>query len=69
VGLRRETPDAARSLKPFDASQTASNYVLEVTTIIFAWVILHEEITVFFVIGTFLILLGMYLADRRKATP
>ncbi len=49
----------------------ATNYVYlnPVTTIIFAWVILHEEITVFFVIGTFLILLGMYLADRRKATP
>lgn len=49
----------------------ATNYVYlnPVTTIIFAWTILHEEITVFFVIGTFLILLGMYLADRRKATP
>lgn len=49
----------------------ATNYVYlnPVTTIIFAWVILHEEITVFFVIGTFLILLGMYLADKRKATP
>ena len=49
----------------------ATNYVYlnPVTTIIFAWVILHEEITVFFVIGTVLILLGMYLADRRKATP
>ena len=45
----------------------ATNYVYfnPVTTILFAWVILSEQITVFFLLGTLLILLGMYLADRR----
>lgn len=47
---------------------TATNYVYfnPVVTILFAWVILSEQITVYFLIGTLLILLGMYLADRRK---
>jgi drug/metabolite transporter (DMT)-like permease len=45
----------------------ATNYVYfnPVTTIIFAWFILHEQITVFFILGTLLILVGMYLADRH----
>lgn len=48
---------------------TATNYVYinPVTTIVFAWLILSERITVFFLIGTTLILIGMYLADRKKA--
>ena len=48
---------------------TATNYVYinPVTTIVFAWLILNERITVFFLIGTALILIGMYLADRKKA--
>ena len=45
----------------------ATNYVYfnPVTTIVFAWIILHEQITIFFAIGTILILVGMYLADKR----
>ena len=47
---------------------TATNYVYinPVTTIVFAWLILNENITIFFLIGTALILIGMYLADRKK---
>ena len=41
-------------------------YINPVTTIVFAWLILSENITVFFLIGTALILVGMYLADRKK---
>ena len=46
---------------------TVTNYVYinPVTTIIFAWLILNEHITVFFLLGTVLILLGMYLADKK----
>ena len=46
----------------------ATNYVYfnPVTTILFAWLILSEQITVYFIIGSILILLGMYLADRKK---
>lgn len=48
---------------------TATNYVYinPVTTIVFAWLILNERITIFFLIGTALILIGMYLADRKEA--
>ena len=44
----------------------ATNYVYlnPVTTIVFAWLILSEQITVFFLLGTALILLGMYLAEK-----
>ena len=47
----------------------ATNYVYlnPVVTIAFAWYILHEPITVYFLIGTLLILAGMVLADRRTA--
>ncbi|MBO4486288.1 MAG: DMT family transporter [Prevotella sp.] len=47
---------------------TATNYVYinPVTTIVFAWLILSENITIFFLIGTAMILVGMYLADRKK---
>ena len=46
----------------------ATNYVYfnPVTTILFAWAILSEQITVWFLLGTVLILVGMYLADRKK---
>ena len=46
---------------------TVTNYVYinPVTTIIFAWWLLHEQITVWFLIGTVLILTGMYLADKK----
>lgn len=50
-------------------AMTATNYVYfnPVTTVLFAWVVLHEQITVFFLMGTVLILAGMYLADRKRA--
>ena len=46
----------------------ATNWVYfnPITTIIFAWWLLHEQITVWFLLGTVLILMGMYLADRKK---
>ena len=46
----------------------ATNYVYfnPVTTILFAWAILSEQITIFFLLGTILILAGMYLADKKK---
>lgn len=49
----------------------ATNYVYvnPVTTIIFAAWILREEITVFFVAGTALILTGLYLSGRKGRTP
>ena len=45
----------------------ATNYVYvnPITTVVFAWWVLAEPITPFFVIGSLLILAGMYLADRR----
>ena len=44
-----------------------TNYVYfnPVTTVIFAWLILSEHITVYFIIGTLLILTGMYLSEMR----
>jgi len=47
----------------------ATNYVYfnPVTTIVFAWAILSEQITVYFLIGTTLILIGMYLVDKKAA--
>ncbi len=46
----------------------ATNWVYfnPITTILFAWWILHEQITVYFLIGSSLILVGMYLADKGK---
>lgn len=45
----------------------ATNWVYfnPITTIIFAWWLLHEQITVWFLLGTILILTGMYLADKK----
>lgn len=47
---------------------TTTNYVYlnPVATIVFAWLILSEKITPWFLSGTALILLGLFLADRRK---
>ncbi|MBQ7686675.1 MAG: DMT family transporter [Bacteroidaceae bacterium] len=44
-----------------------TNYVYfnPVTTVIFAWLILSERITIYFIIGTILILAGMYLCNKR----
>lgn len=46
----------------------ATNYVYlnPLVTILFAWWILSEQITVWFLVGTVLILVGMYLADKKK---
>ena len=46
----------------------ATNWVYfnPITTILFAWWLLHEQITVWFILGSALILIGMYLADRHK---
>lgn len=48
----------------------ATNYVYvnPIATVIFAWWILSEKITLFFIVGSMLILVGMYLADRKKRT-
>jgi len=45
----------------------ATNWVYfnPITTIFFAWWLLHEQITIWFLLGTILILTGMYLADKR----
>ena len=45
----------------------ATNYVYvnPVSTIVFASLVLSEQITIFFLLGTALILTGMYLADKR----
>ena len=47
----------------------ATNWVYfnPITTIIFAWWLLDEQITVWFLLGSALILLGMYLADKRSS--
>ena len=46
----------------------ATNYVYfnPVTTILFAWLVLSERITLWFLLGTVLILMGMVLADKHK---
>lgn len=46
----------------------ATNYVYvnPIATVVFAWWILSEQITPFFVLGSVLILMGMYLADRKR---
>ena len=46
-----------------------TNYVYfnPVVTVIFAWAILSEQITLYFVLGTALILTGMYLAEKHHS--
>ena len=46
----------------------ATNWVYfnPITTILFAWWLLHEQITPWFLLGTLLILVGMYLCDRKQ---
>ena len=46
----------------------ATNWVYfnPITTILFAWWLLNEQITVWFLLGSALILLGMFMADRKK---
>ena len=47
----------------------ATNWVYfnPITTILFAWWLLDEKITIWFLLGSALILMGMYLADRQKS--
>ena len=47
----------------------ATNYVYlnPVTTIVFAWFVLGEPITLWFILGTLFILLGMFLADHTRS--
>ena len=44
---------------------TNSVYFNPVTTILFAWLILSEPITIYFLLGTMLILIGLYLSDKH----
>jgi drug/metabolite transporter (DMT)-like permease len=46
-----------------------TNYVYfnPVVTVIFAWAILSEQITLYFVLGTAFILTGMYLAEKHHS--
>ena len=50
-------------------SAVVTNYVYfnPVTTVLFAWLILSERITIYFLIGTLLILTGMYLCGRNHS--
>ena len=41
-------------------------YVNPITTIIAAWLILDEQITVYFLIGSILIIMGMYLSSKKS---
>jgi drug/metabolite transporter (DMT)-like permease len=34
--------------------------------VLFAWLILSERITIYFIIGTVLILVGMYLSNKSR---
>ncbi len=45
----------------------ATNWVYfnPVTTILFAWWLLHEDITIWFLLGSLLIIVGMILSDRK----
>ena len=40
-------------------------YLNPIVTIVFAWWLLNEKITLWLLLGTLLILLGMYLCDRK----
>ena len=50
-------------------AMAVTNYVYfnPVITVLFAWLVLSEKITVFFLLGTALILTGMYLTEKKKA--
>ncbi len=42
-------------------------YVNPITTIVFAWLVLHETITPYFILGTVLILAGLFLSSKSKS--
>lgn len=41
-------------------------YLNPITTMIAAWLVLNEQITVYFITGTAFILYGMYLAEKKR---
>ena len=41
-------------------------YVNPITTIAFAWLVLHETITPYFIVGTVFILVGLFLSSKSK---
>ena len=47
----------------------ATNWVYfnPITTILFAWWLLHEHITLWFLLGSMLIIIGMILSDKKTA--
>ena len=44
-------------------------YLNPIATIAAAWLVLDEEITAYFLIGSILILFGMYVSERKGASP
>jgi drug/metabolite transporter (DMT)-like permease len=44
-------------------------YLNPIATIVAAWLVLDEEITAYFLIGSILILLGMYVSERKGTSP
>ena len=44
-------------------------YLNPIATIAAAWLVLDEEITAYFLIGSILILIGMYVSERKGASP
>ncbi len=48
----------------------ATNWVYfnPITTILFAWWLIHEQITPWFLLGTIMILAGMYLSEKHHTT-
>lgn len=49
----------------------ATNWVYfnPITTILFAWWLLHEQITIWFLLGSLLIIVGMILSERKTLHP
>ena len=43
-------------------------YVNPITTIVFAWLVLHETITPYFIVGTVFVLVGLFLSSKAKTT-
>ena len=44
-------------------------YLNPIATIVAAWLVLGEQITAYFLIGSILILIGMYVSERKEASP
>ena len=52
------------SMRGGDTTESLDSF--PVTTVLFAWLILSERITIYFIIGTVLILVGMYLSNKSR---